>query len=124
MADPTTTTTPTTTVDLRHLERLLVDIGGDKAAMREILDAFLESAPRLLLDAEAASASGDADKYRRAVHTLKSSAAMFGAAPLSLLCRDAEARGDAGDLSGSREAVAAIQAEYARVETTLRSWSL
>ena len=45
----------------------------------ELVDTFLEEAPQMLADLRAAAAEHDADRFRRAAHSLKSNAMTFGA---------------------------------------------
>ena len=60
----------------------LATVGGDRQLLREIVEAFLEEAPRLLTDLRQAAAGGDADGLRRAAHTLKASLRYLGAEAL------------------------------------------
>ncbi|MEA3143016.1 MAG: Hpt domain, partial [Thermoplasmata archaeon] len=66
-------------VDEGVLRALLDDMGGDAEVVKELVQSYLEEAPRLLAEARAALAAGDAATVQRAVHTLKSTSATFGA---------------------------------------------
>ena len=74
------------TLDIAALKRLLKVIGGDLADLRELVDDFLDEAPRLSAAILRATAEGDRDALRVASHTLKSNARDFGAMRLSGLC--------------------------------------
>ncbi|SPH17104.1 Signal transduction histidine-protein kinase BarA [Defluviimonas aquaemixtae] len=87
--------------DPAALETLLDTIGGDREALGELIESFLEEGPDLISRIEGAVRDGDADGLRRAAHTMKSSAADFGALELSRLCREIEAMGREGDVAGA-----------------------
>ncbi|HQN07919.1 MAG TPA: response regulator, partial [Thermoanaerobaculia bacterium] len=57
-----------------------------------IVRSFARESDGLLASARAAAAAERADELHRAVHTLRSTSASFGALDLSALCREAEAR--------------------------------
>ncbi|MDQ3987921.1 MAG: Hpt domain-containing protein [Actinomycetota bacterium] len=56
---------------------------------------------------------------QRAAHTLKSTAASFGAEGLSGLCRELERRARSGDFAGATDLLDAIDTEYRQVEVQL-----
>ncbi len=106
--------------DAGALDRLLEVIGGDKAALRDLVQSFLEEAPALVARLLAAVAAQDSDMLRHAAHTLKGSAVDFGAAGLGDICRDLEAMGRAGEVAGAADKVAGAKAAYDRAETRLK----
>ncbi len=61
--------------------------------INELIDTFLEDAPRLFNELKAAQEAGNADTFRRAAHSLKSNAATFGATQLSELAKELETLG-------------------------------
>jgi HPt (histidine-containing phosphotransfer) domain-containing protein len=77
LVDPATGETP---LDLGRLEEIS---GGDEGFEQELMDEFLGNVPRLLDQAEQAVQRQEAAIGQRAAHTLKGSAAMVGATPLS-----------------------------------------
>ncbi len=79
---PADATPPAAATDL-DLAAMLQTVGGDRQLLREIGEAFLEEAPRLLDDLRASAADGDSDAMRRAAHTLKASLRYLGAAELA-----------------------------------------
>ena len=84
----------------------------------ELVDTFLEEAPRMLEELRAAAAAGRGDAFRRAAHSLKSNANTFGALALGVLARELELGGvPPGAADG---ALAALAAEYERVAARLR----
>jgi HPt (histidine-containing phosphotransfer) domain-containing protein len=84
-------------VDEGVLRQLVDDMGGDMEVVRELLQSFLEEAPKLLAEGRQAAAAGDAPALQRAFHTLKSTSATFGAMELSAAAKAIEhaARGGA-----------------------------
>src|SRR5215469_11984754 len=63
----------------------------------ELVDTFVEEGPGMLAELRAARAEGNAERFRRAAHSLKSNGRTFGALKLTALAREFEksARGHA-----------------------------
>lgn len=97
-----------TVLDRSALDRLLDVIGGDPAALVELIDSFEAEAPALLQAMQAAGASDNLDDFRRAAHSLKSGARDFGAGELSSLCASAEQHCREGDLKAAVRLLAAV----------------
>jgi HPt (histidine-containing phosphotransfer) domain-containing protein len=76
------------TVDLEVFSELQETMGDDFA--NELVSTFLEEVPGMVAALKAAAAAGDADAFRRAAHSLKSNAQVFGAAALGELSRTLE----------------------------------
>ncbi|MBK9114599.1 MAG: Hpt domain-containing protein [Betaproteobacteria bacterium] len=87
--------------------------------VRELIDTFLQEAPGMLADLEQALAALDADRFRRAAHSLKSNGNTFGALALGALARELELSGVAEISDRGANALAPVAAEYARVATAL-----
>ncbi len=84
----------------------------------ELVDTFLEEAPRMLAELREAYAKRDAEAFRRAAHSLKSNSNTFGAMQLGNAARTLELEGlDAT----SPAALDALDAEYARAAATLKA---
>jgi HPt (histidine-containing phosphotransfer) domain-containing protein len=86
--------------------------------VQELVDTFLEEAPRMLEELREAAAAGRADAFRRAAHSLKSNANTFGALGLGVLARELELNGVPE--GGADRALATLADEYARVAARLR----
>ena len=85
------------------------------AFVTELVSTFLEEAPPMLAELRSAQATGAADVFRRAAHSLKSNSHTFGATRLGALARELELGGliaDTGPLD-------ALDAEYQRVAAAL-----
>mgnify|MGYP001578924368 CR=1 FL=1 len=67
--------------------------------MVAMIDSFLKTTPVRLEDAREGLLASDADRVRRALHTLGSSAGQLGAGDLAELCRDGESRAREADLT-------------------------
>ncbi|HEY5310847.1 MAG TPA: Hpt domain-containing protein, partial [Casimicrobiaceae bacterium] len=62
---------------------------------------------------------GDADRFRRAAHSLKSNSNTFGALTLGLMARDLELGGFAKATENGDAPMVALNAEYSRVAAAL-----
>ena len=113
---------PDSPLDRETLRTLRASVGEeDLAFFDELLTDFLADSHQLLADLDAALATGDAASARRAVHTLKSSAAMFGAHPLSQQARVAEDAAKAGDLDAVQTMAPALHTLFGEVEAAVES---
>jgi HPt (histidine-containing phosphotransfer) domain-containing protein len=97
----------------------LQDNAGEEFVI-ELIDTFLEEAPQMLTELREGFAAGDADRFRRAAHSLKSNANTFGALTFGAMARDLELQGlDAARAVGP-EALDTIKHEYVRVAAALK----
>lgn len=106
-------------LDKRVLDDLRESVGGDQAFLSELIDEFLEDAPRQLETLREAAVAGDAERARRAAHTLKGNGRTFGATELASLCQEAEAAAKNDDLDTVRTRLAAIDVAWEQVRTAL-----
>ena len=86
----------------------------------ELVDTFLEDAPRMLRALRDALAAGDADAFRRAAHSLKSNAQTFGALALGARAREIELGGLPATADAGAAALDALEAEYLRAAAALK----
>jgi HPt (histidine-containing phosphotransfer) domain-containing protein len=77
-------------LDPGSVRALLELLGGDREVLAELVDAFVDEAPKHLADLRLGAAGDDVALAGRAAHTLKSNALTFGAAELASLCRRLE----------------------------------
>ncbi|MGD8402394.1 MAG: Hpt domain-containing protein [Anaerolineales bacterium] len=89
------------TIDLSVLDGLTETVGED--FMGELIDTFLEEAPGMIAEMEQALSADDADKFRRAAHSLKSNASTFGAMELAERARELEYMARENDLDIGNE---------------------
>jgi histidine phosphotransfer protein HptB len=66
--------------------------------INELIDAFLEDAPTMLQNMQAASVAKDVESFRRNAHSLKSNAYTFGATELGTLAKELERMGKENNL--------------------------
>ena len=85
----------------------------------ELVDTFLEEAPSMLNDLRDALAAQDADKFRRAAHSLKSNCNTFGALAMGAMARELELTPVSKVTEGGAQPLAALSDEYARVAAAL-----
>ena len=83
----------------------------------ELVQTFSEEAPTLLRELRQARQAGDAERFRRAAHSLKSNSSTFGATRLAELARTLEL----GGMPTGSAALDTLDAEYARTVAALTS---
>ncbi len=86
----------------------------DPALFAEVAQLFLSEMDRLIVAIEAAFADSDFMKLKDYVHSLKGSAAMVGASPLSPICKELEAAIASASIAGVRQGLAKLHAEQPR----------
>ena len=105
------------TIDKKTFKALQEMAGAEFVV--ELVGAFLEEAPVMLSNLRTSLAEGDAEKFRRTAHSLKSNSKTFGATELAEIAKDLELSGI--DAVRSRPApLTAVDAEYARVAAALK----
>ena len=78
-------------IDLAVYSELQAATGVEFVA--ELVNTFLEEAPGMLAELRKARADGNAERFRRAAHSLKSNANTFGAVSLAAQARELETQG-------------------------------
>ena len=109
----------TDTIDGETFSALRDTTGGD--FVRELIDTFLTEAPSMLADLRDSLAGGEAERFRRAAHSLKSNGNTFGALTLGTLARELELAGVAQVNERGPSALAEVEAEYMRVASALKA---
>ena len=102
-------------IDLRVFRDLQNTAGTEFVA--ELVDTFLEEAPTMLAELQAAFDNDNADAFRRAAHSLKSNSQTFGAAALGAMARTLELGGVA---LVDAPALAALQSCYTSAAAELK----
>lgn len=108
-------------IDRKTLDALLDSLGGDVDFLKELADAYLDSAPGLFAAMREAAAAGDAAGLQRAAHTLKTGSANMGALELARLCKQVEEMGKSRALDGAEVRIDAAAAAYDDVAAVLRA---
>jgi len=93
---------------------------GQDQFLAEVIDIYLEDAPKLLEVMKKAVAQGKAISLQQAAHTLKSSSAIFGATSLSHFCQELEVSGSTGTWAKAAALMSQVETEYEKVQTALR----
>lgn len=110
----------TTIIDRSVLAGLSETVGKD--FMGELIDTFIEEAPGMIAEMEQALSAEDADKFRRAAHSLKSNANTFGAMGLAEQARELEYMARENNLDiGDRLQV--LEGTYEKAAKELKSLS-
>jgi HPt (histidine-containing phosphotransfer) domain-containing protein len=104
-------------IDRATFEALKQTTGAEFAL--DLVDTFLQEAPSMLDDLRRALAAQDADKFRRAAHSLKSNSNTFGALTLAAMARELELTGVAKVIEGGGQPLDALAQEYSRVAAAL-----
>jgi CheY-like chemotaxis protein len=102
-------------VVLRELHQML----REQQFLTEVIDSYLEDAPKLLQVMAVAVAQGNATELQNAAHTLKSSSNLLGATSLSQFCQVLEANGSAGTWTEATALMAQVKTEYEKVRAAL-----
>jgi PAS domain S-box-containing protein len=104
-------------IDRAVFERLVATTGGPFVA--ELIETFGEDARELLATLRRALAAADRDAFRRAAHSLKSTAESLGATGLAALARELESAARAGSLDGAAARLDRLTEHYERAASAL-----
>ncbi len=104
-------------IDSATFEALKQTTGAD--FVLELVDTFLLEAPAMLDELRRALTAQDADKFRRAAHSLKSNSNTFGALTLGAMARELELGGVAQAIGSGGQPLDALAQEYSRVAAAL-----
>lgn len=98
------------------------EMAGDMAdlVLVEMIDCYLEDAPKLLSAIAQAIVQNDAVQLRSSAHNLKASSATLGAITLSNVCRKLEVMSRIGNTEYGVDKLPQLEAEYERVKVALQ----
>lgn len=97
----------------------LKQISGDDF-INELIDTFLDDAPKMIAEIQTAWKAKDADVFRRAAHSMKSNANTFGATELAALAKELEILGKEQKLEACWDKLRALEEAYASVRDELK----
>jgi HPt (histidine-containing phosphotransfer) domain-containing protein len=106
-------------LDADAIRSLLEMVGGDREALAEIVDAFLEEAPQRLGEIRQGVDTDDAVLVGRAAHTLKANGRTFGATVLARVSEEIETAARGGDLGPASARVDELDASWRAVQPDL-----
>ncbi len=110
-----------TPIDTNVLQAFRQMVGeNDSDIVAEMIDCYLEEAPKLVQAIATAIAQADAIALRAGAHTLKSSSATLGATTLTEICLQLEVISRTGDTEASIDKLPQLEAEFARVKAALQ----
>ena len=95
-------------------------VGGDEAMLRDLAEMFFAECPKLIQQIHEHIAGADGPELRRAAHTLKGSAHVFGAAAAAEAAHRLEEIGREEAFADAEEALALLEDEVARLLPALR----
>jgi signal transduction histidine kinase/CheY-like chemotaxis protein/HPt (histidine-containing phosphotransfer) domain-containing protein len=109
-----------TVLDRGVLDQLREDLGG-AAALREVIETFLEETPSALTALRDAAARGDSSAIRQAAHMIKGTSAILGARALSEQCAEIEHLSRTTSVPDAAARVSAIEASYRTTEAVMKA---
>ena len=95
-------------------------VGGDEAMMRDLAEMFFAECPKLMQQIREHIAGADGPELRRAAHTLKGSAHVFGAEAAAEAAHRLEEIGREEAFADAEDALALLEDEVARLLPALR----
>ena len=98
----------------------LENVGGDEAMLRDLAEMFFAECPKLMQQIREHIAGADGPELRRAAHTLKGSAHVFGAEEAAEAAHRLEEIGREEAFADAEEALALLEDEVARLLPALR----
>ena len=109
---------PNREIDISTFEELKQMSGAD--FINELVDTFLDEAPKLIDELKSALLSNDTDTFRRAAHSLKSNGATFGAQQLSELAKQLEMLAKENKLGATGDRLEALRQAYEAAAAELK----
>ena len=107
-------------VDVSMWDAALERVGGDEAMLRDLAEMFFAECPKLMQQIREHLAGADGPELRRAAHTLKGSAQVFGAEQTAEAAHRLEEIGREEAFADAGEALALLEDEVARLLPALR----
>jgi HPt (histidine-containing phosphotransfer) domain-containing protein len=109
---------PQSVIDLPTFEALKEAMGMD--FIDELVQAYFDETPQLLIKLQTALASKDCDGFRQAAHSIKSTSNSFGALEFGALAKELEMMGRESKLDGASMKVESLVMGYETVHKALR----
>jgi HPt (histidine-containing phosphotransfer) domain-containing protein len=102
-------------------DALLARVEGDVVLLRKLIEAFLETCPRLLTAIREAITGGDSQALRHAAHALKGVVGEFAAEAAFAAAQQMETIGRHGDVRHAEAAYAVLVEEIDTLTHALRT---
>jgi two-component system, sensor histidine kinase and response regulator len=100
---------------------LLARVENDTTLLDEMIELYLDSSPRLLIEIETGVRMGDPVTVQRAAHALKGALQNLSAGPCALAALELEKQGRSGDIGSVDGALVELKTELARLQSELSS---
>ena len=100
-------------------EALMANLPGEEKILAELIDLFIDTAPAMLADIRSEFNAGNAVAMGKAAHTLKGSAANFGARQVVDLSRELENMGGENRMAGADRRIEQLSERLAEVTRAL-----
>jgi two-component system sensor histidine kinase/response regulator len=95
-------------------------VGGDEELLFEVVEIFINEAPKALTRLRQALSRGDAEAVERVAHGLKGEIGYLGIRALSQQTRELEEAGRRRDMASAEPLVASLEAEIPYVVSAVR----
>ena len=110
-------------VNFSILEQFCELLGEDgKSETKELIDLYLTDAPEQLQIMQESLLSDDAEAFKRAAHSFKSSSANVGAFDLQALCQVMEDQASTGEIASLKKELTAATSQFEKVKAELLAW--
>jgi two-component system, sensor histidine kinase and response regulator len=106
---------------LWNMTKTLEQLGGDEMLLHEVMDIFLEEAPKHLATLRLAVAQGVAETVETAAHTLKGELGYLGIPEISQRASQIEEMGRCNNVSGAATLLPQFEADVSGLFTAIRS---
>jgi CheY-like chemotaxis protein len=115
---------PSTRVELAiNLDQLRTRLDGNDELMGELIQLFIDDAPKQMREIRDAQSKSDAARLENAAHSLKGSASTLGAVALTSSARKLEFLAREKHLDGCGEVCDELELEWSRLKTELSALS-
>jgi CheY-like chemotaxis protein len=104
---------------LLNMRDALKRVGGNQEALSDLVELFHKECPKQLEEIHSAFSAGNARRLQRAAHTLKGSAAIFGAERTVDAAFAVESLGREGNLDSAADAIQVLEEELAELRKAL-----
>lgn len=104
-----------------NMAKTLEQLGGDEMLLQEVMDIFLEEAPKHLAALRLAVAQGVAKTVETAAHTLKGELGYLGIPEISQRASQIEEMGRCNNVRGAATLLPQFEADISGLFTAIRS---
>jgi two-component system, sensor histidine kinase and response regulator len=103
-----------------NISKTLEQLGGDETLLREVLDIFLDEAPKHLATLRLAVAQGIAETVETSAHTLKGELGYMGLPEISQTAVEIESMGRSNNVTGAASLLSQFEADLTGLFTAIR----